>query len=217
MKKILLLFFLTSVVTGTFAVTLTGTDYEGKPITLEVDDNITELTFFKQNIKTIDGLEKLKNLKILSLEKMVYMNGDYTFLKNLPSLEVLIMWNMTITDSGFLKELSGLKALILMGVKIKTDVLDLHTNTNLEYLAITNSQLKTLPELMLPDHIEILNFRYNKLTEEVIHKHRSSLFKTRWLLIEGNPAWKELYKLDIIPPENLTNEIIPEKYSRFSL
>jgi hypothetical protein len=95
-----------------------------------------------ENYLKIVGLEKLKKLKRLEL-LLLSSETDLSFLKQLNTLEVLIVVGFKIYDLSFLEYLPNLKILYFMDVDISDSNLDLEYNKKLQYLGFVRSYINS--------------------------------------------------------------------------
>jgi hypothetical protein len=98
--------------------------------------NITELVFrvggFKHTQK-VEGVEKLKQLKKLNIQ-MGGNYSDYSFLKNLEKLEILILGYCSIANLDFLRNMPNLEILVIKNCDLYKNEIDLRNNNKLKYL-----------------------------------------------------------------------------------
>lgn len=129
-----------------------------------------------RDLQSLEGIEKLTNLESLSIRKYEPM-GNIS-LKDLSPLEVVSgLSSLTIGNSGIgnegmevIAKLSGLQLLILDGNKEISQLPEhmFENMTQLSYLNISGTALKTIPDLSSMDSLSILVLNNNGLKKEEI-------------------------------------------------
>lgn len=116
-----------------------------------VDKNIESLVLTKTEsmvpkLKNIQGLEKLKSLRELTIEFSDMTLADFTFFDDNKNLEILRLKFITVNDLSFIGRLQNLKRLYLTeGIEIKNSSIDLSKNPEIEYIQIWGFSLDSFP------------------------------------------------------------------------
>lgn len=134
---------------------------------LLVSSETTEIHLDKSSgyfIEEIIGLEKLKNLKYITIQATPFIH-DFSFLEKNKELETVILTYNTISNFNFIKKLPKLKFLIVLLNDIENTELDLVNNRCLEYIDLSNCRLTELPKIKnVPDSLKYLDLDMNKVT-----------------------------------------------------
>ena len=182
-------------------------------VSVYVDQNVTELYFFKTRTTEIEGLEQLPFLDTLIFENMAFMN-DFSFLSSLPNLKRLFLaGGFRNTDWTFIESLPNLVVLHIENYYHSTLNIDLVNNRYLEYMGITSGYLEMFPVIFnAPNTLKLLNLQGNKIESLPIHFHS---YENIDILMAINP-----YKKDGDTPDNIFFEydidVLDDKY-RFPL
>jgi Leucine-rich repeat (LRR) protein len=129
-----------------------------------VDAGITELSYVKNYITRIEGLDQLKQLQSIILDKTAFIE-DYSFLRDAHGLRKLVIVGVASEiDLSFIKYLPDLEMIVIFGNIGKGVKLDLSYNSRLEYLAFCNGSLESFPEILnVPPTLRYLNLINNKI------------------------------------------------------
>lgn len=212
-KVIFFIILFTSVLLYSQTTEISKIDHNGLVQVETLDNETEEVYYFKTYINRIEGLKDLPNLKTVILEKTAFFETDYKCLSELSQIEVLILIDVKIDDTSFLQNLTNLKALILQGVIVDQKSESFRLPNKLNYLEISNSGLKSLPNFFDGDlNIREINLSYNNinhknLTIEDIQK----LLTFDAVILTGNPVLKRLADRSLkdiniySDPQNLLN------------
>jgi len=136
-------------------------------------DNLIGLNIKNSNIKLLDNLAKLKNLKYLRIGDSSKIESIEP-LQNLANLEVLVIENFNnISDFSLLKVLTNLKFLTIEGGMYKKQNVDnfefLAELKNLIYLSTTmiNSTNKNIDTVFKLKNLQTLNWAFDLTNSEM--------------------------------------------------
>lgn len=190
-----------------------------------VKKNIEELQVFLifENVKEIEGLIKLKNLKRLYILGL-YGITDFSFLSQLTKLEALILEECDIENFNFLQALPNLRIFYLDGVRLIKNELNFIYNRKLEYIAFFRLRAKQpntyfdLNILNIPDNLQFIDLSINrnvKLTKELFDRMQNVpiVLLTNEYYYENKEIlsnYKNIYIED-------SKKILPEEYWMDSL
>jgi hypothetical protein len=156
--------------------------------------NLVGLNIKNSNIKSLDNLSKLKNLKYLRIGDSSKIESIEP-LQNLTHLEVLVVENFkNISDFALLKVLTNLKFLTIEGGMYKKQNVDsfqfLADLKNLIYLSTTmiNSTDKSVDTVFKLKNLKTLNWAFD-LTKSEMEKLKQELPNLKYLphrLVESN-------------------------------
>ena len=149
-------------------------------------DNLVGLNIKNSNIKSLDNLAKLKNLKYLRIGDSSKIESIEPLL-NLTSLEVLVIENFkNISDFSLLKVLTNLKFLTIEGGMYKKQAVDsfqfLADLKSLIYLstAMINSTSKSVDVLFNLKNLQTINWAFD-LTKHEMERLKQELPKLKYL------------------------------------
>jgi hypothetical protein len=149
-------------------------------------NNLVGLNVKNSNIKSLDNLSKLKNLKYLRIGDSSKIESIEP-LQNLTNLEVLVIENFkNISDLSLLKVLTNLKFLTIEGGIYKKQTVDsfqfLADLKNLVYLSTTmiSSKDKSVDTLFKLEHLKTLNWAFD-LTKSEMEKLKQMLPNLKYL------------------------------------
>lgn len=208
---------------GTFCMyaqetVITYINTDGSETSEVVSQDISKLEIFGGYIYEIRGLEKLTNLKTLNIEYGGFLEKDLSFLKDLKTVEVLILQTQDVYNTDFLSGWTNLKAVIFQGVSFYTDIINLTTNYNLEYFEMTNCHIDKLPQIYYNKDIQLapINLSYNQLTKEGLKPALDFLKKANSIILDGNPVVdvEGYYGLESIEKGSVDDTLL-EKYKCF--
>jgi hypothetical protein len=147
--------------------------------------NLVGLNIKNSNIKSIDNLSKLKNLKYLRIGDSSKLESIEP-LQNLTNLEVLVIENFkNISDFSLLKVLSNLKFLTIEGGMYKKQNIDsfefLADLKNLNYLstAMINSTSKSIDIVFNLKNLQTINWAFD-LTKLEMERLKQELPKLKY-------------------------------------
>ncbi|WP_431212070.1 leucine-rich repeat domain-containing protein [Puia sp. P3] len=151
---------------------------------LNGEDQIVGLNLWDSNIKKLDFLAKLPDLRYLGLG----LNWDCNFagLSRMTNLEELSLSHNDIEDPGFLSGLTNLKVLSLEGNKI-ADLSFVKDLFALESLSLNGNQVKDGKYLSDKSGLNSLELRDNRLSD---HRFLTSLTRLALLDLGGNDITK---------------------------
>jgi len=148
--------------------------------------NIVGLNIKNSNIKSLDNLSKLKNLKYLRIGDSSKIESIEP-LQNLTNLEVLVIENFkNISDFSLLKGLTNLKFLTIEGGMYKKQNVDsfkfLADLKNLIYLstAMINSTSKSIDIVFNLKNLQTINWAFD-LTKLEMERLKQELPKLKYL------------------------------------
>jgi hypothetical protein len=148
--------------------------------------NLVGLNIKNSNIKSLDNLSKLKNLKYLRIGDSSKIESIEP-LQNLTNLEVLVIENFkNISDFSLVKVLTNLKFLTIEGGMYKKQNVDsfqfLADLKNLVYLSTTmiSSKDKSVDILFKLIHLKTLNWAFD-LTKSEMEKLKQGLPNLKYL------------------------------------
>lgn len=148
--------------------------------------NLIGLNIKNSNVKSLDNLSKLKNLKYLRIGDSSKIESIEP-LQNLTNLEVLVIENFkNISDFSLLKVLTNLKFLTIEGGMYKKQNVDsfqfLADFKNLVYLSTTmiSSQDKSVDTLFKLIHLKTLNWAFD-LTKSELEELKQRLPNLKYL------------------------------------
>jgi hypothetical protein len=148
--------------------------------------NLVGLNIKNSNIKSLDNLSKLTNLKYLRIGDSPKIESIEP-LQNLTNLEVLVIKNFkNISDFSLLKGLSNLKFLTIEGGMYKKQNVDsfqfLAELKNLIYLstAMINSTSKSIDIVFNLKNLQTINWAFN-LTKLEMERLKQELPKLKYL------------------------------------
>jgi hypothetical protein len=148
--------------------------------------NLVGLNIKNSNIKSLDNLSKLKNLKYLRIGDSPKIESIEP-LQNLTSLEVLVIENFkNISDFSLLKVLTNLKFLTIEGGMYKKQNVDsfkfLAALKNLIYLSTTmiNSTNKSVETVFKLKNLKTLNWAFD-ITKPEMEKLKQELPNLKYL------------------------------------
>lgn len=123
-------------------VTITRIMINGQSFTERYSENLQQLVIFdsaknRYKTKTIEGLEKFKNLKVLEFQNLKFLE-NYNFLINVSSCEKLYISTGPYFDFHILKNMKHLKILEFYGNITESDI---------AYIKINGIDLSFLPDL----------------------------------------------------------------------
>ncbi|MHA1383869.1 MAG: leucine-rich repeat domain-containing protein [Candidatus Helarchaeota archaeon] len=131
----------------------------------DLDDSITELNLYNNNISEIVGLENLTSLRVLYLSsnKITRISG----LDNLVNLEELYLWGNEITKIEGLDNLINLKKLNLEQNKIQ-EISGLSNLVNLQELSLHDNEINEIKGLENLKNCKYANLGMNYLPSELL-------------------------------------------------
>lgn len=212
-KVIFFTFLIFSILLHSQTTDISKIDRNGLVQVEKLNNDTEEVYYFKTYIKRIEGLKDLPNLKTVILEKTAFFETDYNCLSELSQIEVLVLIDVKIDDTAFLQNLTSLKALILQGVTIDTQNENFRLPNKLNYLEISNSRLKSLPNFIEGDlKINEINLSYNDITRKTLKEEDiEKLLLFDAVILTGNPVIKKLADKSLediniySDPQNLLN------------
>jgi hypothetical protein len=160
-----------------FAAELVLVSEDGTKKIKSVDDNATSLFIVQEmpSIKSIEGLDKLKNLSFVQISFSDLSEMSEETWKSLKKIEYLKLDFCTVLNFDFIKDLPNLKAFAFVeGRKIKQlEYLDFSNNKELEYFEIHAVEIDKLPEMKNVQK----NLKYVFLNCNVKEKINTSLYE----------------------------------------
>lgn len=174
-----------------------------------------EVLFLHQEVREINGITQLKNLKKISFIH-IYGISDYQFIEKLKKLEILKLIGCNIDNFKFLHTLKDLRVLFLEGITINNVFIDFTKNNKLEYLELRN--------IYLPDNNKKFELKLKHLPKTLIYvrlvsnnlfineKLLESFKQVKYVFMLKNETNAELInKYPNITFESIEN-ILPEQY-----
>ena len=156
--------------------------------------SVIELDLSGRNIQYLDGIEALRNLRVLNLSNNRVR--DYTPLGKLRKLQELDLSNNRIHGISSLPSMPGLKRLVLWNNRISV-VTSLAKNQQLEYLDLSANRVEDISPLAELYKLRTLNLRQNRVTDITL---LAGLTNLTYLNLHSNYSIQ-----DISPLANLTN------------
>lgn len=151
MKKLFIVLACLFVVGKMFAVDLVLVSNDGTKKIKSVDAETTALYLVKEmpTIKSIEGLDKLKNLSFVQISFSDLSEIDEKTWVSMNKIEYLKLDFCSVSGFDFIKYLPKLKAFAFVeGNEIKQlEVLDFSNNKNLEYFEIHTNEISKLPKI----------------------------------------------------------------------
>lgn len=204
MRKIFIVLVCLFFVGNVFAVDLVLVSADGTKKIKTVDDNATSLFIVQEmpNIKSIEGLDKLKKLSFLQISFSDLSKMNEETWQTLKKIEYLKLDFCTVLNFDFIKMLPNLKAFAFVeGRKIKQlECLDFSNNKELEYFEIHTSEIDKLPEIKNVQK----NLKYVFLNCNVKEKINDSLY-------ERLPSFVTIYVNDEISKNLKKSKTIDNK------
>jgi len=178
-----------------------------------VASDTRRLFVYQTEATSIVGLSQLGRLEEVVFEIPIRLS-DFSFLNENQHIRVLHFMDCSFSSLDFLYGQSGLRDLVFQGCDLSPDGIDLSLLPSLEYLEITNSQLRELP-IRASDPSRLhkmkgLNVAYNQLTS-IGPALQEVLRFFGFVVVAGNP-------LPVVPAGYLTGdltEVLPSEYHRF--
>ena len=124
--------------------------------------SVIELDLSGRNIQYLDGIEALRNLRVLNLSNNRVR--DFTPLGKLRKLQELDLSSNRIHGISSLPSMPGLKRLVLWNNRI-SDVTSLAKNQQLEYLDLSANRIEDISPLVELYKLRTLNLRQNRVTD----------------------------------------------------
>ena len=160
---------------------------------IEEFEQLTDIKYLYlagNQLKTLEGIENLKNLNLIELGESHYGTGrnieKIQGLESLVNLEELNLSFNKIQVIEGLKNLTNLKTLSLEHNKI-TNIQNLERLTNLQDLYLSHNNLQERQKLGGLKSLESLFLVFNQITELYLSE---DLEKLEWLSLDGNPIRK---------------------------
>ncbi|WP_394916241.1 leucine-rich repeat domain-containing protein [uncultured Robinsoniella sp.] len=199
----------------------TFTDEEAMKIKRIKSNNYND----KKKIKTLKGIEKLKNLKQLDVAvneitslsgienlKLTSLDISHNKLKSLKWIEKLTnLKSLNINDNHLtsikeLKSLVNLEALNIDSNRIR-NVEEIGRLTQLQFFYASNNRIKKIPDLnMFPNLLEV-ELKYNRLSERELNKKLSPRFTVGTTWFKSQVKLQNLVKtIKIVKPAS-TNDV----------
>ncbi|MDC7221347.1 MAG: hypothetical protein PQJ59_15530 [Spirochaetales bacterium] len=173
-----------------------------------VNSNLDELYIYKTNTTKVLGLDQLKNLNTIIINRAHYLK-DYSFLSDAKNLEVLVLIFAETNSFEFLTDLEQLKALIVQSSKINNYDIDLSNNNVMEYLELSNCNLlEPLNITGFPCSLSLINYAYNSISD--FFPDSCNCYD---LILSGNPIAEHIVNDHVITSSE--SSIIPDQYRRF--
>jgi len=130
-----------------------------------VDQNLSMLKFLKCTITGIEGLEQLKSLDTIILDRVSSLDNLF-FLSEILNLKRLFIEYITENiDWGFVEQLPNLQVLYVESYFQPTISINLINNKNLEYLGFSSGVLEAFPSIYnVPVSLKYINLEGNKIS-----------------------------------------------------
>lgn len=169
-------------------------DKNGFSKLVQIANSTEEIYFNKSYIKKVEGLGNLPNLRTLIIADAANFETNFRCLSSLENIETLVLLNVTIEDTDFLKGLVNLNTLILRSVVVNTDSDHFRLPSRLEYLELSHSNIDSIPTFFNGEYdITEINLSYNSIEYEDIGKReRKLLSKSNAVILTGNPILNDL-------------------------
>ncbi|MFZ5351617.1 MAG: leucine-rich repeat domain-containing protein [Bacillota bacterium] len=141
---------------------------------------ITYISFFKEDVKSLEGLQYCKNLRYLQADYCKIK--DIEILRELKSIEDVRFTGNLIKDISPLRSLKNIKYL-LMNENCIEDINPLRLLTKLERLYLDDNAVKDISALKALTSLEFLNLNNNKIQDI---SALSGLTNIKYLYLRGN-------------------------------
>jgi hypothetical protein len=184
-------------------------DPPSKDRVVYVNQNVTEVKFFKVLAIGIEGLGQLEFLETIVFTYASELT-DFSFLTEVPHLKKLfINYNMQNIDWSFIEHLTELEVLHVESYRQPQISIDLKNNKYLEYIGFTQGRLETFPTLYnVPDSLKYLNLEVNNITSLPVD---FNMYSHATVFLYINP-----FKANATTPSNIIMEwasnIVEQKY-----